>query len=291
METQNDKDKAGQESNNIETPAPAEFPEAPVKPVVPGTRALGIDNNGGRLKLTLPSGRVAVLRPYDAYVANAIGDQALQDEGTNFDKALCGLIETLDGDAVPNFDTDRFKALEVVRGLLLNDYHWILFMACASYREGLFEGDIPDQEGDEFFGQIHLFDPQGNPLQQFIPDIYPNGDERVCKWTEDLPKLGETEMMFNLLDGSSRADMLDTGVDNLNAFLIGRKARWYRKDISQLEPYNPATRPPSSVSKALTAKMREIDPTIQYSVKVRNRGRRFTISLFQIHDFFLRDFI
>lgn len=256
------------------------------------------NNNEGRLQLDLPSGRKAVLRPYDAYVADALGDVALQEEGTAYDKAICGLAESIDGQPMPSFEEDRIKAINTARELLLNDYHHIIFMAAASYRDGFFEGDVPDiQEGGMFPGFLQLLEEDGSPLERFEPPSYPLGTDKKHEWEEtvtvkggDTPEIKPVKFKLTLLDGHARARMIDSGARNFNADLVSRNPAWYDDKKGMWIKYQPKAHPPSWVAKILSTKAKEIDPVIQYSGKFKNRGRTVEVSLFGIPDFFLRDF-
>ncbi len=262
-----------------------------IKPTVPESGPH--NNNEGRVTLTLASGRKAVLIPYDAYCAEAIGDQALLEEGTAYDKAVAGLLEAIDGKPVPNFEKDREGALDAVRDLLLNDYHEILFIAAASFRDGVFEGEFPDRDESTFFARIPLLNKDGTPLDKFTPDPYPKGTDKKYEWSEDLPGIGEVTFRFDLLDGHARARMLENGVTNLNADLVSRLPRYKLPGNDKVwTRYEPKTRPPLAVSQALTRKTKEIDPLIQYIVTARNpKGQKVSQSLMAVPDFFLQGFI
>lgn len=251
-------------------------------------------NHEGRIAPTLPSGRKVVLKPYDAYVAQAIGDTALQEEGTAYDKAVHGCIEALDGAGLPDWIDDRLGAIQAVRNLHLNDYHYILFLACASFRDGRFEGDIPDDEGGTFFGRFDLFGKDGKPLDIYTPPDYPLGLKKKYEEEIDIPELGgKVTIEFDLLDGHARASMLDSGITNLNIDVLSRNPRWTNpKKQNKKMPYRPNDRPPPALSIAFTSAMREVDPVIQYTIKSRTpKGKKIQQSVFGIPDFFLRGFI
>lgn len=251
-------------------------------------------NHEGRVSLKLPSGRKAVLKPYDAYVAQAIGDTALQGEGTAYDKAVHGCLEALDGASLPDWVDDRLGAINAVRNLHLNDYHYILFIACASFRDGRFEGDIPDDEGGTFFSSFDLFGKDGKPLEIYTPPEYPLGLKKSYSEEIDIPELGgKVTIEFDLLDGHARASMLDSGITNLNIDVLSRNPRWTdpKRDNKKM-PYRPNERPHPALSIAITKAMRKVDPVIQYTVKSRTpKGKTIQQSIFGIPDFFLRGFI
>jgi hypothetical protein len=247
-------------------------------------------NDEGRMSLDLPSSRKAILRPYDAWVADAIGDAALDEDNTNLDKAISGLVESLDGETFPNWDDDSAKAINTARDMLLNDYLFILFMAVASYRDGFFEGDVPDRDGGTFYARLQLLDKNGLPLDQYKPPDYPLGKDKICEWDEEIGGK-QTKFKFDLLDGHARAAILSSGGVNLNTAMVNRKPRYHMEGDPAMEQYNPKMHPPAAISKAFAKKMREIDPVIQFNATFTNpKGQKITHSLFGVPDFFLRDF-
>ncbi len=244
------------------------------------------------MSLDLPSGQKAILKPYDAYTADAMGDTALQEEGTALDKAICGLVESIDGKAFPSFEDDRGKAIKAARNLLLNDYHLIIFMAAASFRDGFFEGKVSDGKGGSFDASLHLLDEEGNPQERFKPPPYPNGADKKHEWEEEVPELAGKNVKFRLtlLDGSARARMLEDEMPNLNIDLVSRNPAYFDDEKQMWVLYDPKGRPPTWAAKILSRKAKEIDPVIQFSGIFKNRGRTIRISMFAIPDFFLRDF-
>lgn len=253
---------------------------------------MGNNNNEGRMSLSLPSGRKAIIRSYDAYIADAMGDTALQEEGTALDKAISGLVEAIDGEKFPSFEEDRGGAIRAARGLLLNDYHFIIFMAAASFRDGFFEGKIPDGEGGSFDGHIDLLDNDGNPLEQFQPPPYPLGTDKKHEWEEAVPELDGQLVKFkmSLLDGAARARMLDDEMPNFNADLVSRNPAFYNQTKDMWIKYQPKARPPVWASRILSRKVKVIDPVIQFTGIFKNKGKKITRSLIGIPDFFLQDF-
>ena len=253
-----------------------------------------MNNNEGRMPLVLPSGRKAILRPYDAYTADAIGDTALEEEGTSLDKAVCGLIEALDGKALPRFEDDRGPAISAARDLLLNDYHYIIFMAVASFRDGVFDGEVPDGKGGTFNGHMELLDNEGKALKHFQPPPYPLGTAKTHEWEEEVPELGGKLVNFKLtlLDGKARASMIEDEAPNLNITLLSRNPAYHDPQKDMLIKYDPKARlnSPSWAARILTRKAKEIDPVIQFSGLFKNKGQSVNRSFFQIPDFFLRDF-
>lgn len=249
-------------------------------------------NDEGRMSLDLPSGRKAIIRQYDAWTADAIGDVAMDEENTNLDKAIGGLVERLDGEPFPQWDDDSTKAINTARDLLLNDYLFTLFMAVASYRDGFFEGDVPDRDGGTFYARHQLLDKEGLPLDKYKPPPYPLGKEKMCEWSEEIGGR-EVKFRFDLLDGYARAAILTTGGVNLNTAMVNRKPRYLDPDekTGEWTQYNPKMRPPAEISKAFARKMREVDPVVQFNATFTDpKGRKITHSLFGIPDFFLRDF-
>ena len=253
---------------------------------------MGKNNNEGRMPLSLPSGRKAILRPYDAYVADAMGDTALQEEGTALDKAISGLVEAMDGEKFPSFEEDRGAAINAARDLLLNDYHLIIFMAAASFRDGFFEGKVPDGEGGSFDGYLELLDEEGKPLERFQPPPYPLGTEKKHEWEEAVPELDGKIVKFkmSLLDGSARARMLEDEMPNLNIDLVSRNPAFRDPVKETWVKYQPKARPPTWAARILSRKAKEVDPVIQVSGIFKNKGKKIVRSLFAVPDFFLRDF-
>ena len=245
-------------------------------------------------RVDLRSEGTAMVRPYDAYVADAVGDKELEVTADNWDKAISGCIESIDDKPFPQYNQEPDLARNAVRAMLVNDMHHVLFMSIATFREGVFEGEAVDPStGKATPCRIQLLDDDGMPLEHFMPPKYPNGSDRTFEWEEPVPGAeGKTcKMSFTLLTGATRADII-TGEDrNLNEELMARKPMWYNETVEILTDYNPKDRPPSWVSNAITTKIDEIDPVIQYTVTVGRGRTKFRIPLFGVPDFFLQGFI
>lgn len=248
-------------------------------------------NQEGGQGLKLPSGTSVVLRPYGPAAADAIGDVALDAEGTNYDKALSFLIESLGGKPMPKWHEDQRGVLEITRGMLLNDYLLSVFLPVAAWHEGVYDGNVTINNGKQLWVNIPLLDKEGKTLERFTPAPYPMGNEKQHEWAVDRPD-GKYTFRINMLDGEARAKIVaQGGAKNANDQLLARLPR-YSDPAGSWTAYNPKDNPPGWIAKEVAGTVKRIDPVINFAAAVPvGGGATVPVTMFAVPDFFLRDFM